>query len=101
MESGIGCFYDLFTGDEDARVCKDIPESACNDQPYNFFSYLFANLMTKFSDELVSARLTLPLAVFRSRHSDNFHSLSGAHKRSGYFAHPARGSSLYTRHAET
>ena len=60
LGSGIGWFYDLLTGDEDARVCKDIPESACNDQPRNFFSYLFANLMTKVSDELVSARLTLP-----------------------------------------
>lgn len=59
-EFGIGWFYDLLTGDEDARVCKDIPDSACNDQPRNFFSYLFANLMTKISDELVSARLTLP-----------------------------------------
>jgi hypothetical protein len=60
LEFRIGWFYDLFTGDEDARVSKDIPEIACNDQPCDFFSYLFANLMTKFSDELVSARLTLP-----------------------------------------
>jgi MFS family permease len=60
LEHGLGWFYDLLTGDEDARVCKDIPESACNDQPRNFFSYLFANLLTKISDELVSARLTLP-----------------------------------------
>jgi hypothetical protein len=25
--------YNRITGDEDARVCKDIPESACDDQP--------------------------------------------------------------------
>jgi len=37
--------YNRITGDEDARVCKDIPESACNDQPYNFLAYLGANLL--------------------------------------------------------
>jgi len=52
--------YDLVTGDEDARVCKDIPEAACNDQPRNFFAYLTANLMTKVADELSSAKLILP-----------------------------------------
>ncbi|MGM0679492.1 MAG: MFS transporter [Pseudomonadota bacterium] len=48
------------TGDEDARVCKDIPESACNDQPRNFFAYLIANLLGKIADEIASARLILP-----------------------------------------
>ncbi|MDZ7804844.1 MFS transporter [Thiohalophilus sp.] len=52
--------HDLITGDEDARVCKDIPESACNDQPRNFFSYLIANLLGKIADEIASARLILP-----------------------------------------
>ncbi len=52
--------HDLMTGDEDARVCKDIPESACNDQPRNFFSYLIANLLGKIADEIASARLILP-----------------------------------------
>ena len=28
--------YGLLTGDEDARVCPDIPESACREQPRNF-----------------------------------------------------------------
>jgi len=52
--------YDLATGDEDARVCKDIPEAACNDQPANFFLQLGANVCTKIGDELASARLVLP-----------------------------------------
>lgn len=52
--------YDLITGDEDARVCKDIPEKACNDQPRNFFAYLAANLFNKIADELASAKLILP-----------------------------------------
>lgn len=52
--------YDLATGDEDARVCKDIPASACRDQPRNFFAYLAANLFNKVADELTSAKLVLP-----------------------------------------
>lgn len=52
--------YNRITGDEDARVCKDIPESACNDQPRNFFSYLIANILGKIADELASAKLIIP-----------------------------------------
>ena len=52
--------YDLVTGDEDARVCKDIPPESCDDQPRNFFAYLGANLLTKVADELCSAKLILP-----------------------------------------
>jgi hypothetical protein len=64
MESAQGTsldsLYDLVTGDEDARVCKDIPPASCNDQPRNFFAYLVSNLMTKVADELCSAKLILP-----------------------------------------
>ncbi|MCZ7598821.1 MAG: hypothetical protein M5U09_15250 [Gammaproteobacteria bacterium] len=52
--------YDLVTGDEDTRVCKDIPSAACNDQPRNFFAYLAANVLNKVADEVTSARLVLP-----------------------------------------
>lgn len=52
--------YNHVTGDEDARVCKDIPASACDDQPRNFFAYLFANLLGKIADEIASAKLVLP-----------------------------------------
>lgn len=56
----LGAIYDLITGDEDARACLDIPDSACKHQPRNFFAYLFANALTKVADELSSARLILP-----------------------------------------
>lgn len=56
----LGDLYDLVTGDEDARVCKDIPAASCADQPRNFFAYLGANLLTKVADELGSAKLILP-----------------------------------------
>ena len=52
--------YDLVTGDEDARVCRDIPDSACNDQPENFLLQLGANVCTKIGDELASPKLVLP-----------------------------------------
>ncbi len=52
--------YDFISGDEDARVCKDIPESACVHQPRNYFAYLIANLLNKVADELTSAKLVLP-----------------------------------------
>jgi hypothetical protein len=52
--------YNLLTGEEDARVCKDIPEEACNDQPRNFFAYLAANFLNKVADEIASAKLVLP-----------------------------------------
>jgi hypothetical protein len=56
----LGQIYDLITGDEDARVCKEIPETACRHQPRNFFAYLVSNVFTKVADELTSARLILP-----------------------------------------
>ncbi len=52
-------FYDLITGDEDARVCKDIPDDACRDMPANFFLHMFSSVATKVGDELASAKLVL------------------------------------------
>lgn len=52
--------YDLITGDEDARVCKDIPDESCKHQPVNFFLHLLSNFFTKLADEIASARLVFP-----------------------------------------
>lgn len=52
--------FELVTGDEDARVCKDIPDSACRHQPRNALAYMLANLINKIADELTSAKLVLP-----------------------------------------
>lgn len=52
--------YEWLTGDEDSRMCADIPEGACNEQPRNFFLHLWASLGNKLADELSSARLVLP-----------------------------------------
>ncbi|MGQ4277157.1 MFS transporter permease [Pseudidiomarina sp. E22-M8] len=52
--------YGYLAEDEDARVCKDIPDAACNDQPKAFVAHLVALSMTKLGDSLISARLVLP-----------------------------------------
>lgn len=52
--------YGYLAEDEDARVCKDIPDSACNEQPRSFVLMLLALTLTKLGDTLVSARLVLP-----------------------------------------
>ncbi|MFC7369516.1 MULTISPECIES: MFS transporter [Vreelandella] len=52
--------YEWLTGDDDSRMCDDIPENACNEQPRNFLLHLGASLGNKVADELSSARLVLP-----------------------------------------
>ncbi|RUO34186.1 MFS transporter [Aliidiomarina sanyensis] len=52
--------YQYLAEDEDARVCKDIPDEACNEQPKAFLLHLWALTLTKLGDSLVSARLVLP-----------------------------------------
>lgn len=52
--------YERLTGDDDSRMCDDIPEDACNEQSRNFFLHLWASLGNKLADELSSARLVLP-----------------------------------------
>ncbi len=52
--------YEWLTGDESTRMCDDITDSACTDQPGNFIRHLLASLGNKLADELSSARLVLP-----------------------------------------
>lgn len=51
--------YDALVGDEDGRVCKDIPDSACTALPGNFFRQLGAMALTKLGDALASPKTTL------------------------------------------
>lgn len=64
--------YEQLNDDEDARVCKDIPEGACRHQPRNFFAYLVANTLSKIADELSSARLILPWLIGAAGASSGF-----------------------------
>ena len=51
--------YTLLVEDEDARVCRDIPEEACDEQPLAFITQLGAQILTKIGDALTSSRLVL------------------------------------------
>ncbi len=51
--------YAFLVEDEDARVCRDIPESACHEQPRAFVLQLAAQSLTKIGDALTSSRLVL------------------------------------------
>ncbi|MDO8861162.1 MFS transporter [Haliea sp. E1-2-M8] len=51
--------YTLLVEEEDVRVCRDIPESACHEQPRAFVLQLAAQTLTKIGDALTSSRLVL------------------------------------------
>ncbi|MEX2470058.1 MAG: MFS transporter [Pseudohongiellaceae bacterium] len=51
--------YEYLFGDEDARFCKDIPESACKEQPRNFFLHIAALTLTKTGDHFIDPKITL------------------------------------------
>lgn len=51
--------YELLVEEEDARVCLDIPDAACDQQPLAFTIQLGAQTLTKIGDALTSSRLVL------------------------------------------
>lgn len=55
--------YSLIANEEDARVCKDIPEAACREVPRNFFLILLSNVLTKLGDLLISPKTVLAWLV--------------------------------------
>jgi hypothetical protein len=52
--------YDIATGDEDARLCRDIPESQCREQPHNFVYQVTAQALSKIGDTLADTKVVLP-----------------------------------------
>ena len=52
--------YDVLTGDEEGRACRDIPESACREQPRNFLLQASSLAATKTGDGLADTKLVLP-----------------------------------------
>lgn len=52
--------YDLALGADDARLCRDIPDTQCNDQPVNFIWHVVANALSKTGDALADAKVILP-----------------------------------------
>lgn len=55
-----GQLYDLATGDEDARLCRDIPEDQCREQPVNFLAQTAAQALSKTGDALADTKVVLP-----------------------------------------
>lgn len=51
--------YEILTSEDDGRVCRDIPESACKDQPRNFLVHLISLAATKTGDGLSDPKLVL------------------------------------------
>ena len=51
--------YDYISEDEDARVCKDISDEACEVVPENFLKQLTASVLTKTGDALSKPGLIL------------------------------------------
>lgn len=51
--------YELLTGEDDGRVCRDIPEEACDEQPQSFLKHVVSLAATKAGDGLVDPKLVL------------------------------------------
>lgn len=51
--------YSLLVGDDEGRVCRDIPEDACNEQPGNFLRHVVSLSATKTGDGLADPKLVL------------------------------------------
>lgn len=45
--------------DDEGRACADIPESACKQEPGNFFTHVGALALTKIADGLIDPKLVL------------------------------------------
>jgi len=51
--------YDYVNNEEDARICKDIEESACQYTPKNYFLILLSNTFSKLGDTLSNPKTVL------------------------------------------
>ncbi|WP_428388601.1 MFS transporter [Mucisphaera sp.] len=51
--------HKALTSEDDGRTCRDIPDSACREQPANFLTHVTALAMTKTGDGLLDPKLVL------------------------------------------
>ncbi|RPH64563.1 MAG: MFS transporter, partial [Burkholderiales bacterium] len=51
--------YEVLIGEDQGRVCRDIPEEACSEQPRNFFTHVASLAATKTADGLLDPKLVL------------------------------------------
>ena len=52
--------YDLATGDDDARLCRDIADDQCREQPRSFIFQVLAQALSKTGDALADSKVVLP-----------------------------------------
>ncbi len=52
--------FDLATGEDDARLCRDIPDSQCREEPQCFTLQVIAQALSKSGDVLADAKVVLP-----------------------------------------
>lgn len=52
--------YDWATGEDEARLCRDIPEAQCREQPRSFVYQVLAQAMSKTGDGLADSKVVLP-----------------------------------------
>lgn len=51
--------YAVIAEEEDARLCADLPDSACREVPHNFFRILASQVASSVADALSSPRIVL------------------------------------------
>ena len=51
--------YSKLVNEEDARVCREIPEAACVEVPRNFFLLIGSYVLTKLGDAIANPKTTL------------------------------------------
>ena len=51
--------YAKLVNEEDARVCREIPETACREAPRNFFLLIGSYVLTKLGDAIANPKTTL------------------------------------------
>lgn len=59
-EALVSRFYEFATGNDDARLCRDIPEAQCREQPQNFVYQVTAQALSKVGDTLADTKVVLP-----------------------------------------
>ena len=57
--STVEAVYQSLTSEDDGRVCKDIPDSACRHQPKNVVTHVISLTSTKIADGLIDPKLIL------------------------------------------
>jgi MFS family permease len=59
LKAKITDLYTLLNNEEDARVCQEIPDEACESVPGNFFLIVLSNSLTKLGDALSNPKTVL------------------------------------------